>query len=169
MIQCFEPITKQLKQTNLFRNKPKQTESNRNNPKFSEKYQNVLSFKLFRLVFCLFRFNRNIETLCFGIEPKQPKQTVSKQSETNRNNPKFLKKYQNILSITLFRLLFCLFRFNRNTETLCFYRTETTETNVLDSAETSFGSSFGSSFGRFELKLVSNFTLYCAYRSRLHI
>jgi hypothetical protein len=36
----------------------------------------MLSFKLFGLVFCLFRFNRNIEALCFGIEVKQPKQTV---------------------------------------------------------------------------------------------
>ncbi len=33
----------------------------------------TLPIKLFRLVFCLFRFNRNIETLCFGIEAKQPK------------------------------------------------------------------------------------------------
>ncbi len=39
------------------------------------KQQNMLPIKLFRLVFCLFRFNRNIETLCFGIEAKQPKQT----------------------------------------------------------------------------------------------
>jgi hypothetical protein len=50
------------------RNKPK-------NPKLFEKYPNILSFKLFGWVFCLFRFNRNIETLCFGIEAKQPKQT----------------------------------------------------------------------------------------------
>ena len=35
----------------------------------------MLPIKLFRLVSCLFRFNRNIETLCFGIEAKQPKQT----------------------------------------------------------------------------------------------
>jgi hypothetical protein len=28
----------------------------------------MLPIKLFRLVFCLFRFKRNIETLCFGIE-----------------------------------------------------------------------------------------------------
>ncbi len=34
----------------------------------------MLPIKLFRLVFCLFRFNRNIETLCLGIEAKQPKQ-----------------------------------------------------------------------------------------------
>jgi hypothetical protein len=35
----------------------------------------MLPIKLFRLVFCLFRFNRNIKTLCFGIEAKQTKQT----------------------------------------------------------------------------------------------
>jgi hypothetical protein len=43
----------------------------------------VLSFKLFGWVFCLFRFNGNIETLCFGMEAKQPKQTVSEKTEKN--------------------------------------------------------------------------------------
>ncbi len=36
----------------------------------------MLSIKLFRLLFCLFWFNQNTETLCFGIEAKQPKQTI---------------------------------------------------------------------------------------------
>jgi hypothetical protein len=40
----------------------------------------MLPIKLFRLVFCLFRFNRNIETLYFGIEAKQPKQTFCSDS-----------------------------------------------------------------------------------------
>jgi hypothetical protein len=35
----------------------------------------MFPIKLFQLVFCLFWFNRNSETLCFGIEVKQPKQT----------------------------------------------------------------------------------------------
>ncbi len=35
----------------------------------------MLSIKVFRLSFCLFQFNQNIETLCFCIEAKQPKQT----------------------------------------------------------------------------------------------
>ncbi len=30
----------------------------------------MLPIKLFRLVFCLFQFNQNIETHCFGIEGK---------------------------------------------------------------------------------------------------
>jgi hypothetical protein len=64
----------------------------------------MLPIKLFRLVFCLFRFNQNIEILCFGIEAKQPEQT------------------------------FC-----------------------SDSAETSFGSSFGC----FESKLVAKDTPNC--------
>ncbi len=58
----------------------------------------MLSIKLFRLVFCLFWFNRNIETLCFGIEAKQPKQAISKQNKTNRKkpeNPKFPEKIPN--------------------------------------------------------------------------
>jgi hypothetical protein len=33
----------------------------------------MLSITLFWLLFCLFQFNRNTETLCFGIELKQPK------------------------------------------------------------------------------------------------
>ncbi len=44
----------------------------------------MLPIKLFRFVFCLFRFNWNIETLCFGIEVKQPKQTLfSDSAETS--------------------------------------------------------------------------------------
>jgi hypothetical protein len=69
----------------------------------------MLSIKLFRLVFCLFRLNRIIETLCFGIEAKQPKQNILKQTQTNRKKPE-----------KLFRLVFCLFRFNQNIENLCF-------------------------------------------------
>ncbi len=95
----------------------------------------MLSFKLFGLVFCLFRFNRNNETFCFCIEAKQPKQNVLKQTEKNRKTGKtlhFLKKYQNMLSIKLFQLVFCLFRFNQNIRKSLFrYRSETTETNVL--------------------------------------
>jgi hypothetical protein len=59
-------------------------QKNRNNPKFSEKKQNMLSNNLFRLVFCLFGFNRNIETLCFGTEAKQPKLTVSRQMKKTK-------------------------------------------------------------------------------------
>jgi hypothetical protein len=44
----------------------------------------MLPIKLFRLVFCLFRFNRNIETLFFGIAAKQTKQTfVLESAETS--------------------------------------------------------------------------------------
>jgi hypothetical protein len=114
---CFEPISKQPNQQNCF----EQTETNQNNSKFSQKYQNMLSIKLFWLVFCLFQFSRNIKTLCFGIEWKQPKQTVSKQTKTNRNNPKFSEKNTKMCSLSnCFRFLFCLFRFNGNTESLCF-------------------------------------------------
>ncbi len=58
-----------------------------------------------------------------------------------------------MLSITLFRLLFCYFRFNWNTETLFFgvEPKQLKKTFFSDSAETSFGSSFGC----FESKLVS--------------
>jgi len=73
-------------------NKPKQNGTSLN---FLKKYKNILQIKLFRLVyclfrlvFCLFRFNGNIETLCLGIEAKQPKQTVSKQTDKNRQTKK---------------------------------------------------------------------------------
>jgi hypothetical protein len=36
----------------------------------------------------LFWFNPNIETLCFGLKAKQPKQTISKQIKTNRKKRK---------------------------------------------------------------------------------
>jgi hypothetical protein len=85
----------------------------------------MLSIKLFRLVVCF----GSIETSklsvsqCFGIEEKKPKQTISKQ---RKNKPgktgktlNFLKTHQNIVHIKLFRLVFCLFRFNRSIENLC--------------------------------------------------
>ncbi len=86
-----------IKTTETNRTVSSQTETNRNNPKFSEKSKNMLSIKLFWLVFCLCRFIRNIETLCFGIEAKQPKQTVLKQTKTSRkkrNNPKFFSSIE---------------------------------------------------------------------------
>jgi hypothetical protein len=46
-------------------------------------YQTVM------VVFCLFRFNRNIETLCFGIEPKQPKQTCDFVRDGRAATPAF--------------------------------------------------------------------------------
>jgi hypothetical protein len=113
-------------------NKQNCFETNRNNPKFSEKYQNILSIKLFWLVFCLFRFNRNIETLCFGIEPKQSKQTVSKQTKTNRNNLKFsekIPKYALYQTVSV-ALLFVLVQ-SKHQNTPFQYRTKITETNVL--------------------------------------
>jgi hypothetical protein len=73
----------------------------------------MLSNILFWLVFCLYRFNQ----ICFGIEVKQLKQTISKQTKKAEKIGKtlhFLKKYQNMLPIKLFWLIFCLFRFNQN-------------------------------------------------------
>ncbi len=122
---------------------------------------------LFRLCFNWFREPK--QTKNFGwfrlvsvfqtyFETTKTNRTVSKQTKTTLN---FLKKYQNMLSIKLFRLLFCLFRFNRNTKTLCFSlegqkRNNRNKHFVLDSAKTSFGSSFGC----FESKLVSKDILF---------
>ena len=59
----------------------------------------MLSIKLLPLVFCLFRFNRNSETLGFGIEAKQPKQPffsdcaeTSFDSKQTKMEPKLVSK-----------------------------------------------------------------------------
>jgi hypothetical protein len=74
-------------ETNCFetnRKKPKKNRKKRKNPKFSVKIANYAPYQLFWLVFCLYRFNRNIETLCFGIEAKQRnKRFVSDSAETS--------------------------------------------------------------------------------------
>jgi hypothetical protein len=44
----------------------------------------MLPIKLFQLVFCLFRFIQSIESFCFGKEANKPKQTVSKQTKTQK-------------------------------------------------------------------------------------
>ncbi len=121
--------------SNLYRNnrnKQNSFKTNRNNPKFSEKYQNMLSIKLFLLVFCLFRFNRNIETLFFGIEAKQ---TVSKQTKTNRKNWENLKFSEKILKFAPYQtvsvsLLFVSVQ-SKHRNSLFRNRRETTETNIL--------------------------------------
>jgi hypothetical protein len=89
--------------SNLYRNNQNKQncfKTNRNNPKSSENYQNMLSIKLFRLFFCLFRFNRQNSLFCFGIDVRQPKLTVLKQTKTNRNNPKFSEKNSKIWSLS---------------------------------------------------------------------
>jgi hypothetical protein len=92
LFRCFEPISKQLKQTDLFRNKPKQTKTTLNFLKNSQ---------IYALLNCLDGSSvcfGSIETLCFGIEAKQSKQTVSKQTEKpkktekSKKNPKTNKK-----------------------------------------------------------------------------
>jgi hypothetical protein len=77
LFRCFEP-----EQTDLFRNKPKQTETTLNFWK---------NFQIYSLLNCLGGSSvcfRSIETLCFGIEAKQPKQTFSKQIEKTEKNEK---------------------------------------------------------------------------------
>ncbi len=126
--RCFESIYR-----NNW-NKQNCLETNRNNPKFSEKYQNMLSIKLFRLVFCLFRFNRNIKTFSFSIEPKQLKKTVLKQIKTKRNNPKFcekIPKYALYHTVSVALLFVFVSVQSKHPNSLFQYRTETTETDVL--------------------------------------
>ncbi len=58
---------------------------------------NILSTKLFRLVFCLFRFNRNVKARCFGIEFET---TETNCFDTNRNKPKQPETSQNFMKNT---------------------------------------------------------------------
>ncbi len=121
----------------------------------------MLSIKLLLLVICLYRFNPNIETLCFGIEAKQPKPTVSKQIETNRNNPIQLKiLWKNTKISSKSNCFGCSSVYFGSRETpkhsvLVQKRNNQNKHFVWDSAETSFGPSFGC----FESKLVSQDTL----------
>ncbi len=79
LFRCFEPISKQPKQTELFRNKPKQTETTLNFLKNTQIYSPLN---------CL-----GGPSVCFssieGIEAKQPKLTVPKQTEKNRKQRKY--------------------------------------------------------------------------------
>ncbi len=62
-------------------------------------------------------------SVCFGVSDlyrNNWKQNCFDTNQRNQNNPKFSEKYQNMPSIKLFRLAFCLFWFNQNFETLCF-------------------------------------------------
>jgi hypothetical protein len=89
LFRCFEPISKQPKQTDLFRNKTKQTEKTLNFWK---------NFQIYSLLNCLGGSSvcfGSIETLCFGIEAKQLKQTVSKQTEKTEKNEKNEKYRKN--------------------------------------------------------------------------
>jgi hypothetical protein len=89
LFRCFEPISKQPKQTDLFRNKPKQTETTLNFLKNSQIYSLLNCVGGSSVCF------GSIGSLCFGIEAKQLKQTVSKQTEKNEKNEKTEKTEKN--------------------------------------------------------------------------
>ncbi len=75
---CFvKPKTKIFGLLELLRIKPKQTKTTLNFLK------NTI---IFRLVFCLFRFNQHIKTCCFSIEfeTTDTNRNKTKQTETNR-------------------------------------------------------------------------------------
>ncbi len=81
--------------------------SNRNKPKQD----------LFCVCFGLFHETKNktfrfVSVFRTYIETTETNRSVSHQTETNRNNPKFSVKYPNILSFKLFGCVFC-FKTNR--------------------------------------------------------
>ncbi len=121
--RCFGPVSKQPKQTELSRNKPKKSPKN-------VLYQGVLEngnfFSRFELkqtatqsvsVVFWFAFSRNHQIFlclfrCFEPVSKRPKQTELMVWE--------IKKVDILTNLLLFWLVFCLFRLFRNTETPCF-------------------------------------------------
>ncbi len=150
---------------------------NRNNPKFLEKFPNVLSFKLFGWVFCLFRFNRKslfrfrsetTETNCFETNRK------NRKKRKNRKNPrKKQKKNRKNSAFSVKNNKICCLSNCFGWSPVCFGSIETSKLSVSvqkrnnrnkrfvsDSAETSFGSSFGC----FESKIVSKDTLALGQR-----
>jgi hypothetical protein len=88
-VSVFRTYIETTEQTDLFCNKPKQTETTLNFLKNSQIYS-LLNY-LGGSSVCF----GSIETLCFGIEAKQPKQTVSKKNEKNEKNKKNEKKRKN--------------------------------------------------------------------------
>ena len=86
LFRCFEPISKQPKQTDLFRNELKQTQTTLNFLKNSQLYSPLNCLGGSSVCF------GSIVTLCFSIEAKQLKQTVSKHTEKNKKNRKKPKK-----------------------------------------------------------------------------
>jgi hypothetical protein len=123
ILVCY--VVSNLYQNNW--NKQNCFETNQNNPKFSEKYQNVLSIKLLRFVFCLFRFNRKIETLFWF----RTETTETNCLATNQNKPKqpkifFLPKYALCHNVSVALLFVSVQSKHRNCPLR--YRTET---NVL--------------------------------------
>jgi hypothetical protein len=119
----------------------------------------MLSIKLFRLVFLFVSVNQNIETLCFGLETKQPKQAISKQTKTYQNTPEKPSFAEKIPKYAAYQTVSVVFPFvsiqSKHRNSLFQYRSKTTETNVLFWIVPRFGSSFGC----FESKLVSKDTL----------
>jgi hypothetical protein len=112
LFRCFEPISKQPKQTNLFRNKPKQTETILNFMKNSQIYSLL---NCFGRVFCLFWFNQNslfryrsetTETNCLEKQTEKTKKTKKRkktektEKRKNRKNPKFSVKNNKICSLS---------------------------------------------------------------------
>ncbi len=120
LFRCFDPVSKQ----------PKQTETNRKHLQKTNLYQGILETIIFfwfepkqtetQPVLVAFRFvffakpNKIFFGLfrCFGPVSKQPKQTELIVWR--------IKKVYILTNLLLFRLVFCLFRLFRNTETPCF-------------------------------------------------
>ncbi len=119
LFRRFRPVSKQPKQTKLFRNKTEKYSRN-------ALYQGVL--EALNFVFYLV-FSRNPK-ICFqfvsvfwtGIET----------TKTNRTYGMGYSKGLHVTNLLLFRLVFCMFRLFRNTETPCLdIKAKKTERNVL--------------------------------------
>ena len=136
----------------------------------------MLSIKLCRLVFCLFRFNRKslfryrsetTETNCFETNRKKRKKP-KKTKKSEKKKPKKILKNRKNSTFSVKNNKICTLSNCFGWSPVCFGSIETSKLSVSvqkrnkrnkrfvsDSAETSFGLSFGC----FESKLVSKDTL----------
>ncbi len=120
LFQCFGPVLKQPKQTELFLKKPKKSPKN-------ALYQDVSKQLVFfgsnrnSICFCCFFGvcgSQNFFLICFGLF--RCFGWVSKQPKKTKLMVWVIKKVYILTILLLFRLVFCLFRLLQNTETPCF-------------------------------------------------
>ncbi len=93
----FVSVWTYIETTETNRTVSKQTETTLNFLKNAKMYSLSNSFGWSSVCFVS---NETLKLSVFAIEPKQPKQTVSKQTKTNRNNPIFCEKNTKICSLS---------------------------------------------------------------------
>jgi hypothetical protein len=132
MFRCFEPISKQSKQTELFRNKLKQTEPTLNFHKITKICSLSKCFSWSSFCFGSIETSKLSVSVWKRNNQNKPFRNKPKQIEKNRETPKFSEKipkyapYQTVLVGLLF-----VWVQSKHRISLFRYRSKITETNVL--------------------------------------